>query len=178
MGHGGGRTHRAAGNGLTIPPATTGAAYFAGRWRMDRVIRDHRTGQKHRFEGHAEFTSVSGSNGRSVYTEEGILVRQDQSIDVTRRYLYDWTDATHAHVRFEGGRLFHGLDLGTGSCQVGHECGMDRYDGRYEIRGPQAWDLAWRVIGPEKDYEILTGYQRLATNEPEARANPPSRRIV
>jgi hypothetical protein len=64
-------------------------------------------------------------------------------------------------VCFADGRPFHALDLDGGeACTMEHPCGEDRYTGEFSVRGPDAFDVRWRVSGPRKAQELTGRYVR------------------
>ena len=66
---------------------------------------------------------------------------------------------------FDDGRFFHRLDLSRGTCEVGHPCRDDQYEGGYQATGDAErpeFTTEWRVSGPAKDQLIFTRYRRTA----------------
>ena len=123
------------------------AAELTGRWTVERHVRDLLTGDCGRFEGVATITP----DGRWI--EEGTL-----SFGAYRGPARRELRIAGGEVRFADGRLFHPLDL-TGRT-VEHRCGEDRYTGAYRLRGRDALEIAWDVIGPHKHQRIETSYRR------------------
>ena len=66
-----------------------------------------------------------------------------------------------ADVRFEDGTLFHRLCLESGVARVRHDCGADRYVGRYHVLDQDRWTLGWRVTGPRKEQRIASLFTRM-----------------
>jgi Family of unknown function (DUF6314) len=97
-----------------------------------------------------------------AYAEHGIVTAGAYRGEASRRYLFRCLDTGAATVCFEDGRLFHHLDLADGIARVHHDCGPDRYDGRYRVLGPDCWTLSWRVTGPRKRQRITSRFVRLA----------------
>jgi hypothetical protein len=132
------------------------AAYLCGRWGVDRVVRDGEA--RGAFAGTAEF-SPTGARAELLWDEAGEL-RLAGYEGPARRRLHLVPDGEGWEVRFDDGRPFHPLDLREGRCAAAHDCGADRYEGEYVIRGPDAFDVVWRVRGPAKDQEIVSRYRR------------------
>jgi hypothetical protein len=123
-------------------------AELTGRWRIERRVRDLRTGTSGRFRGVATITP----DGRWV--EEGTLEFGGYRGPARRELRI-----VDGDVFFADGRPFHPLDL-TGR-PVEHRCGADRYTGALRLRGPDALDVAWEVTGPHKQQRIDTAYRRI-----------------
>jgi uncharacterized protein DUF6314 len=124
-------------------------AVLAGRWEVRRRLLDLATGAQGEFAGEATI----GADGS--WTESGRLRFGAYDGAAGRRL---WIDGDV--VRFEDGRVFHALDLASGSCTVEHLCGDDRYAGEYTLRGPDALDVVWYVAGPRKRLLIDAIYRR------------------
>ena len=122
-------------------------AELVGRWTVERVVRDERSGTTGRFRGTATFTP----DGRWV--EEGTL-ELGAYRGPARRELRIVGDA----VEFADGRPFHTLDL-TGR-PVEHRCGEDAYTGVYRLLAPDRLEVSWRIAGPRKTQRVDTSYTR------------------
>jgi hypothetical protein len=125
------------------------AAELAGRWAIERRVRDLRAGMSGRFTG----VATIAPDGRWV--EEGTLDFGPYRGPARRELRI-----VGGEVRFADGRPFHPLDL-TGR-PVEHLCGDDRYTGRFHVRGPDAFDVAWEVTGPHTHQRIESAYRRTA----------------
>jgi Family of unknown function (DUF6314) len=123
-------------------------AELIGRWTVERVVRDERSGTSGRFRGTATFAP----DGR--WLEEGTL-ELGAYRGPARRELRIAGDT----VEFADGRAFHLLDL-TGA-PVRHLCGEDTYTGAYRLVAPDRLEVSWRVTGPDKDQHIETVYRRV-----------------
>lgn len=122
-----------------------------------RRVRDRRRAEICTFEGIATFDDEAGA---LRYVETGELRLGDYRGPASQTYTYLFPAPWRAEVRFRDGRLFHALDLQCGAARVAHDCGDDRYRGRYVLLGDAAWLMGWRVRGPRKDQFILTRYRR------------------
>lgn len=129
-------------------------AYLEGAWSVDRELRDGE--RRGRFQGVATFRAEDG----------GIWWDEDGEIDFgafrgpAHRRLRLVPRGTAWEVRFEDGRHFHLLDLSSGHCDAGHDCGADRYDGTFDVLAPDAFEVVWVVRGPAKDQRIVSRYRR------------------
>jgi Family of unknown function (DUF6314) len=148
------------------PPETsaTGAPfgstvdYLAGDWIVVRRISDHRSGKIGSFRGTASFSR--GTPLTLAYAESGELRLGSHRGPAERSLLVvDAGDGT-ADVRFADGREFYRLDLRTGHCAAVHPCRADRYEMTAARLSPDRYTEAWRVTGPDKDYELQTTYTR------------------
>jgi hypothetical protein len=122
-------------------------AELVGRWTVERVVRDERSGTTGRFHGAATFAA----DGRWV--EEGTL-EFGAFRGPARRELRIVAGA----VEFADGRPFHPLDLS--GRPVEHLCGEDTYTGVYRLVTPDRLEVSWRVTGPGKAQRIDTSYTR------------------
>ncbi|MCP5369062.1 MAG: hypothetical protein H6907_13720 [Hyphomicrobiales bacterium] len=134
-------------------------AYLLGRWRLSRRIVDHGRGVTGTFDGEALFTPRGDD---LLYREQGVMRLGDFSGSAFRDYLYTFPAPARARVLFDDGHPFHEVDLSQGAAEARHLCGADTYHGRYDLDGPAAWTLAWRVTGPHKDLDLTAVYRRPA----------------
>ncbi|MFD5452506.1 MULTISPECIES: DUF6314 family protein [unclassified Streptomyces] len=134
-------------------------AYLAGRWRTERSVRDHASGESGRFEGTTVFEPREGGGLRGhesgAFTWRGVT----RPAERTLRYEPGGAPGT-ADVRFADGRPFHDLDLTSGRHTAGHPCAADHYRGEFTVRDPDHWRTVWRVGGPAKDLLLVTDYTR------------------
>ncbi|GGW19483.1 hypothetical protein GCM10018980_56300 [Streptomyces capoamus] len=134
-------------------------AHLAGRWRVERAVRDLAGGA----EGHFTGTTVFGplADGGLLHEESGTFTWQGTARPATRtlRFLPGPTPG-RADVRFADGRPFHELDLTTGHWIAGHPCAADFYRGEFTVRDADRWRTVWRVGGPAKDLVLTTDYVR------------------
>lgn len=136
-----------------------GACPLAGRWTIERRVRDLRLGHDAAFTGTAEIAPDAGAPGELCWREEGELVSAAHR-GPARRVMRITPSGAAWEVLFEDGRPFHPLDLSGGGCDVVHLCGADRYDGAFRIEDPDRVSVRWRVRGPAKDLEITSEYRR------------------
>ncbi|MEU1515757.1 DUF6314 family protein [Streptomyces sp. NPDC005811] len=135
-------------------------AHLAGRWRVERVVRDPTSGDGGRFRGTTLFSPLDG--GGLLHEESGTFTWQgvDRPAERTLRFLPGLVPGT-ADVRFADGRPFHDLDLRTGRHTAGHPCAADLYRGEFTVRDADHWRTVWRVGGPAKDLLLTTDYARV-----------------
>ncbi|KOV65782.1 DUF6314 family protein [Streptomyces sp. MMG1121] len=140
-------------------PVADVLAYLAGRWRVERSVRDLAGGAEGHFSGVTVFGRLPG--GGLLHEEAGDFTWQGVTRPATRtlRFLPGPTPGT-ADVRFADGRPFHGLDLGSGRYVADHPCSADLYRGEFTVRDAARWRTVWRVGGPAKDLLLTTDYVR------------------
>ncbi|MGW0083362.1 DUF6314 family protein [Streptomyces sp. NPDC003393] len=140
-------------------PVADVLAYLAGRWRVEREVRDLASGDVGHFEGVTVFGALAG--GGLLHEESGTFEWRGVSRPATRtlRFLPGSAPGT-ADVRFADGRFFHPLDLTTGRYVAEHPCAADLYRGEFTVGGADRWRSVWRVGGPAKDLVLTTGYRR------------------
>ncbi len=129
---------------------------FAGVWTMERAIKDRRAGASGSFTGLARLTPV-GSD--LAYAEEGRLrLGAGPAVAASRRHLWRRADAA-IEVLFEDGRPFHRFDPTEDAPGARHGCPPDAYHVRYDFARWPVWRTEWRVVGPRKDYTMVTAYE-------------------
>ncbi|GAB1334631.1 DUF6314 family protein [Streptomyces sp. E-15] len=134
-------------------------AYLAGRWRVERDVRDLASGAAGHFSGVTVFGPLDG--GGLLHEESGTFTWQGVARPATRTLRFLPGSALgRADVRFADGRPFHDLDLTTGRYVAHHPCAADRYRGEFTVRDADRWGTVWRVGGPAKDLVLTTGYVR------------------
>ncbi|MFI0150150.1 DUF6314 family protein [Streptomyces lydicus] len=145
-------------------PVADVAGYLAGRWSVERTVRDLRTGTHGSFRGTAGFrpdAAAEAGDETLLHVEEGRLTWDGTAYPASRTLrLRPRPDGT-AEVDFADGRPFHDLDLSTGRWSAVHPCAADRYEGTFTAVTADEWHLEWRVTGPAKDQLLRTVYRRL-----------------
>ena len=133
-------------------------AFLLGSWRISRRIYDARLGLSGRFEGSAAFTPAPGG---LFYEEAGRLRFGAHEGEATQRFRFAIEPRASATVYRADGSLFHRLELGSGTADIVHDCGADRYCGRYRVLGEDRLSVVWRVTGPRKRYRLATLHSRI-----------------
>ena len=126
---------------------------FSGRWSLTRAIDDRHGGQGH-FVGSAVFTP----DGRGLdYAETGTLsLAAGGSFAATRRYRWQAKGAEIA-VFFEDGKFFHRFTPSSTAAAT-HFCDPDDYGVDYDFSDWPKWQSRWTVLGPRKDYTMVSCY--------------------
>ncbi|MGW5281998.1 DUF6314 family protein [Streptomyces collinus] len=140
-------------------PVADVLAHLAGRWRVERDVRDLAGGAEGRFEGVTVFGPLDG--GGLLHEESGTFTWHGATRPATRtlRFLPGDVPGT-ADVRFADGRPFHALDLTSGRYVADHPCAADFYRGEFTVADADHWRTVWRVGGPAKDLVLTTDYVR------------------
>ncbi|MFH9661392.1 DUF6314 family protein [Streptomyces sp. NPDC017248] len=134
-------------------------AHLAGRWRVERSVRDLAGGDEGHFTGTTVFAPRDG--GGLLHEESGTFTWRGTARPATRTLLFLPGPAPgRADVRFADGRPFHELDLTTGRYVADHPCAADLYRGEFTVRDAGHWRTVWRVGGPAKDLVLRTDYAR------------------
>ncbi len=155
----------AAGDGPVWPDdgqAASAARLFAGRWSILRNIYDVDSQWAGRFDGTAVFSPAPGEAGATLdYHEAGELRFAGLvAYHATRDYRWRFRDGNAVEVDFDDGRPFHGFVLGPGRATARHHCEPDQYDVVYDFSRWPEWQSEWRVVGPRKDYRMVSLYRR------------------
>ncbi|EYT78457.1 hypothetical protein CF54_37045 [Streptomyces sp. Tu 6176] len=143
-------------------PVPDALAYLAGRWRVERAVRDLATGDEGAFTGVTDFGALEG--GGLLHHESGTFEWRGTArpAERTLRFLPGAAPGG-ADVRFADGRPFHDLDLSSGRYVADHPCSADLYRGEFTVRDADHWRTVWRVGGPAKDLVLTTDYTRCPT---------------
>ncbi|MFD0979700.1 DUF6314 family protein [Tropicimonas aquimaris] len=127
---------------------------FAGLWRLERRIDDHRAGVVMRLDGEARFTPRDAGLD---YSETGTLIAPGAPpLQATRRYRW-MAQGSDIEVFFEDGRPFHAFRPG-GAPSASHWCDPDSYRVAYDFSAWPAWSSRWSVDGPRKNYTMQSWY--------------------
>lgn len=121
-----------------------------GLWVLERRIVSA-DGVEGVFSGRAEWRPRPEG---ALYVEEGELSMPSGRFRAERRYLW----GPDLDVYFADGRFFHRVPAEGGD--AAHWCDPDRYDVTYAFGAWPAWSCRWRVKGPRKDYQMVSGYAR------------------
>ncbi|WP_338694598.1 DUF6314 family protein [Streptomyces sp. Q6] len=149
-------------------PVSDVLAFLAGRWQVERTVRDLADDVTATFTGTTDFTDLDDGDagGGLLHFESGVFAWRGTSrpAERTLRYLPDPSGETPgtAVVHFSDGRFFHGLDLRTGHHVADHPCSADLYRGEFTVYDADRWRTVWRVKGPAKDLVLTTDYRRAA----------------
>ena len=139
-------------------PVSDLRAYLSGAWRVTREIDDRRAGQHDAFTGTAHFRADGDD---LVYEETGTLQLGGYEGEAARVYRYCFPQrCDQADVQFDDGLPFHQLTLTNGSWSGVHLCDPDTYDGMVTTVGLDSWRSLWTVVGPRKDMELVTLFER------------------
>lgn len=135
---------------------------FEGDWALTRIIEDRLSEADGRLEGQARF--LRRADGGLDYVETGALILGDKPpLASTRRYIWQPAEAGIA-VSFEDGAPFHVIALDRLMPDANHHCDPDLYHVSYDFTRwggkSQLWRSIWRVVGPRKDYRMLSEYRR------------------
>ena len=140
-----------------------GLNQFEGEWQLSRIIKDRRNDVEGRLSGTATFTRSAPLELQ--YEEEGQLVYgQQPSMIATRRYIWRGFEGEHASkiaVAFEDGSPFHVIALDRSMPDDDHQCDPDFYHVSYDFTAWPEWEAVWRVVGPSKDYRMISRYKRM-----------------
>ena len=133
---------------------------FAGRWRLTRKIIQ-RNGDVFTFSGEAEFSSLEGSVQKEksglAYYEKGEVTAPNESVmPAERRYFWQQPQTGLFEVLFDDKRYFHSFSATNPNAE--HLCGDDNYVVRYDFTAWPVWRSTWQVIGPRKDYTMVSKY--------------------
>ena len=133
------------------------SAFLEGTWRLSRILDDRRAKQCGRLDGLAVFTPC---RAQLICRECGVLCIGAYQGRAERVYRFSFPAPGRAEVAFDDGAPFHDLDLTAGTWNADHRCREDRYQGRFRVLAPDAWEAVWRVAGPRKDQTLTTRYSR------------------
>jgi hypothetical protein len=126
---------------------------FAGRWSLRRQIEDRLGDVEGEFLGEALFDYAGGA---LRYHETGFLRYGDAPpLHAERDYLWRPV-AGRIAVDYGDGRPFHDFDPANPLAE--HFCAPDHYAVRYNFERWPMWQAEWDVVGPRKDYRLVSSY--------------------
>lgn len=131
---------------------------FSGHYNFIRTISNPSLV----LEGTSQFIKVDQNN--SLYIEEGTYVLNKGTQEFYQQYEYKWKDETlyiFSHLK----TILHTFNFKknkTLPLVVNHQhfCKSDIYDLILTLLSPNAFEMHYKVNGPEKNYEIKTQYTR------------------
>jgi hypothetical protein len=136
-------------------------AHLAGRWHVERTVRDLASGEEGRFSGTTVFSPLEDGGDGLLHHESGTFVWRGTPRPAERTlWFLPGTSAGTSQVRFADGRPFHDLDLTDGHHVARHPCAADLYQGEFTVHDEDHWRTVWRVGGPAKDLVLTTDYTR------------------
>ena len=138
------------------PDAAPDFVDFVGLWQMVRLVIDHRTGERGRFE--AAVHLVPDGVGMTYHERGNLLLRGRPPMAAQRRYLWRPGGAGRIAVLFDDGRPFHDFDPADPAPAAVHACGEDVYQVRYDFARWPSWRATWNVEGPRKSYLLDSLY--------------------
>lgn len=137
-------------------------AWFAGDWRVARVVHDLAGARRASFAGRCRFVP----DGDGLLSEErGVLRHEGARLAASRRTLWRFPGGGRVAVLYPDGRPFHVFPLAAPHAV--HLCGADRYEVAYAFEEGR-WFSLWTVRGPRKRYRMLTRYTRCDAPAPAA----------
>ena len=142
--------------------------FLLGSWRIERTLKDHRSGTRGTFNGMASVADQRPCSSfsllvRAHYEEIGELHWGTHQSSAHRSLRFIRRDDGTLAVHFSDERPFIDLDLRAGAWRSNHVCGDDRYEFTTRVMSPNVVEERWRVRGPTKDYDAtatLTRYLR------------------
>jgi hypothetical protein len=129
---------------------------FAGLWTLDRRIEDRLSRRPGRFHGTAR---LSPDGTGLHYREEGTLTLADGPLLAAHRDHLWSADGQGIEVLFADGRPFHRFTPEGRAPGTDHPCGADLYRVTYDLSQWPRWTAEWTVLGPAKDYTMLSAYR-------------------
>lgn len=140
--------------------------FLLGSWRIERTLKDHRSGTRGTFNGMASVAdqrpcSSSLLRVRAHYEEIGELHWGPHQSSAHRSLRFVRRDDAILAMHFSDGRPFIDVDLRAGAWRSNHVCGDDRYEFTTRVMSPNVFEERWRVRGPTKDYDATTTLTRV-----------------
>lgn len=135
-----------------------------GKWQLTRSIMDRRNGMNGQLSGMAVFTNTAPHE--LTYVEEGELhYGQQPAMTAKRQYIWRAVEAGGVQkiaVHFEDGSPFHSIALDRSMPDDDHLCDPDYYFVSYDFSHWPKWQAEWKVLGPSKDYRMISRYTPVA----------------
>ena len=128
---------------------------FAGRWRIERRIRDSRSDRDGAFTGIATFEPQGAT---LLYREAGELRLGEAAMTAEQSHVWR-QEGTRICVVFSDGRPFHCFEMGVTTPVGRHDCAPDVYLVSYDFGSWPVWRSEWTVTGPRKGYVMTSAYR-------------------
>jgi uncharacterized protein DUF6314 len=146
---------------------------LVGRWRLDRTIPGVAS-----LVGQAVFAPTGNALSPLRYQERGDLrLNAGGTYAATRRYLYRLMGeriVIEFADRPNRGAALHDLSFNPSPngaavlvARHRHSCWPDNYDFEMTIRGNDRLETRYRIVGPRKNYEMHTIYDREPARIPD-----------
>jgi len=140
-------------------------SFLVGRWTLERLIIDHRSGTDGRFDGDAVIVEVLPGLHRPFirrarYDESGTLHFGRHVGAATRRLDLERMETSAVMLSFADGKPFVDLDLRDGPWRSVHACGEDEHEIVTVAQSLDVVEEHWRVRGPTQDYDAFTILRR------------------
>jgi hypothetical protein len=140
-----------------------------GSWSFDRIVEGQAT-----MQGVATFTPLDAE--RLAYREQGRLKLQNGTeLEAEREYVFRKRDqGFEVFFKETPPRLFHAIELAVSdggglSGSAGHLCSPDHYQSTYAFLADGGFVIRHIVLGPRKDYTMVTTYSRASRGTPPLR---------
>lgn len=109
--------------------------------------------------------AVPKSLNELIYKEELQIHYNDYEHQILAnkeyRYILEDDNIVKYFAKAEN-NLFHRLDFIDNTKAIGnHLCGSDQYNATYIFLNPDSFTLSYQVLGPQKDYNINTVFNRI-----------------
>ena len=129
-----------------------GEAYVDnGHIGKDNITKKHK-GKEDQRKGNAHKESCA-----LAYYEKGEVTAPNGSVmPAERRYFWQQPQTGLFEVLFDDERYFHSFSATNPNAE--HLCGDDNYVVRYDFTAWPVWRSTWQVIGPRKDYTMVSEY--------------------
>jgi hypothetical protein len=140
--------------------------FLLGRWTLERVVTDHRSGTDGRFEGNVVIAEAQSDRNhpfdrRARYDETGTLHFGGHVGTASRRLELVRLENAAVMLYLADGTPFVDLDLRSGTWRSVHPCGEDHHEIVTAARSPDEVEEHWRVRGPTEDYDAVAILRRL-----------------
>jgi Family of unknown function (DUF6314) len=142
--------------------------FLLGRWRVERIVNDHRRGDQGQFRGVATFSRSESPNtavGRVRFEEVGDYAIGDYRGEARRSLEYVASADSTVAITFVDGQHFIDLNLASGESSDEHLCNLDRYEITTVVKSRDLVEERWRVEGPEKDYDAIMSLERVTEDD-------------
>lgn len=131
---------------------------FEGNWTLERKIEDRLAGRSGQLIGSV---ALSRDDEGLVFRETGEMTFPGQPpLTASRVYLWRRGRGGAVNVFFENGAPFHDFTLARTMPEASHFCDPDMYNVTYNLTRWPMWTSDWRVVGPRKNYRLLSSYSR------------------
>ena len=129
-----------------------------GHWSVYRYINDQKFRQVGYVRGCARIKNINSS--KFLYDEKGTLSLGQYIGEISQQFIYDFKQPNCLCISRNIHLPLVDLVFYNGTANGKHKCGSDSYTFRVALHTNDQWVLECSVLGPRKQYNLITWMRR------------------